>query len=128
MNDYKGIVPYLFYDDVERALDWYNDMFGFQEIGRWTDDQGKVHNAEMKVGNSEIWLDGSGRLKIDDDRPLWVGVWVEDVDAIYDRLRAKGIACEKPVTREFGVRMLNVEDGMGHLWGFIRRVETEAAS
>lgn len=70
-DQYGGIVPYLFYDDVEHALDWYSDMFGFQEIGRWTDDQGKVHNAEMKVGNSEIWLGGPGRLKKDDDRPLW---------------------------------------------------------
>lgn len=24
--------------------------------------------------------------------------------------------------REFGVRMLNAEDGMGHMWGFIKRI------
>ena len=29
---------------------------------------------------------------------------------------------ETPVTRDFGVRMLTVDDGMGHLWGFMRRV------
>ena len=121
-KQYKGIVPYLFYDDAEAAIDWYGEIFGFEEIGRSTNDEGKIQNAEMRVGNTEIWIDGSGRLKKEDDRPIWVGVWVEDVDAIYENVREKGIECEEPITREFGVRMLNVDDGMGHLWGFIKRV------
>ena len=119
---YKGIVPYLFFDDAEQALRWYSDVFGFVEIGRWLNDDGKVQNAEMKVGDTEIWLDGSGSLQMTDDRPIWIGVWVDDVDAIYKKVRNKGIECEEPVTREFGVRMFNIDDGMGHLWGFIRRV------
>lgn len=119
---YKGIVPYLFFDDAEAALEWYADKFGFIEIGRWLNDDGKVQNAEMKVGTTEIWLDGSGRLDKQDERPLWVGIWVEDVDAIYEQVRSRGITCEEPVTREFGVRMLNIDDGMGYLWGFIKRV------
>ena len=121
-NDYKGIVPYLFYDDAEAAMIWYERVFGFEEIGRWKDESGKIHNAEMRVGNTEIWLDGSGRRKDTDDRPTWIGVWVDDVDVVYARIQAAGVACDPPVEREFGVRMLNVADGMGYLWGFIRRV------
>jgi len=121
-DEYSGIVPYLFYDDVEAALGWYTRVFGFEEIGRWTNDEGQIHNAEMRVGSTELWLDGSGRRLDQEERPHWIGVWVDDVDVIYQRIREAGVECEPPVTREFGVRMLNVPDGMGHLWGFIRRV------
>ena len=118
----SGVVPYLFYDDAEAAMDWYARVFGFEEIGRWRGDDGKVHNAEMRIGSTELWLDGSGARKEADARPHWIGVWVDDVDAMFERVKDAGIACEPPVDREFGVRMLSVEDGMGHLWGFIRRI------
>ena len=121
-ESYNGIVPYLFFDDAEVAIDWYVANFEFEEIGRWTNDQGRVQNAELRVGPTEVWIDGSGKLKKDDERPIWIGVWVDDVDLIYERVRKKGVACEPPVTREFGVRMLNIDDGMGYLWGFIKRV------
>ncbi len=120
-DQYKGIVPYLFFDDAEAAMAWYSRVFGFEEIGRWANDDGKVQNAEMRVGSTEIWLDGGGARHYEDDRPTWIGIWVDDVDAIYEQVRSAGVACEAPVDREFGVRMLTVADGMGHLWGFIRR-------
>lgn len=120
-TQYHGIVPYLFYDDVETAMEWYARVFGFEETSRWTNDTGKVLNAEMRVGNTELWLDGSGRRKDSDERPTWIGIWVDDVDAVYEHVTAAGGACEPPVTREFGVRMLNVNDPAGYLWGFIRR-------
>ena len=122
-TDYRGVVPYLFYDDVESAMAWYTRVFGFDEIGRWHNDEGKIQNAEMRIGDTELWLDGSGaRATTTDPRPHWIGAWVEDVDAVYNRVRAAGVACEAPQDREFGVRMLNVDDGMGHLWGFIKRI------
>ena len=119
---YRGIVPYLFYDDAAAAMDWYGRVFGFEDIGRWPNAEGGVANGEMRVGETELWLDGSGARSDQDERPQWIGVWVDDVDVMYDRVRAAGIACDPPVDREFGVRMLTVPDGMGYLWGFIRRL------
>lgn len=121
-DHYQGITPYLFFDDAEAAINWYRDNFGFEEIDRWTDDNGKVANAEMRVGQTEIWLDGSGKQKRHDTRPVWIGIWVDDVDAVFEKITANGVECDPPVTREFGVRMLNVDDGLGHLWGFVKRV------
>lgn len=123
-NQYQGIVPYLFYDDAAAALDWYTRVFGFTEIGRWTNEAGVVQNAEMRVGDTELWLDGSGRRQETDQRPAWVGVWVTDVDRVYQSIQEAGVNCDAPVDREFGVQMLNVEDGMGYLWGFIRRIKS----
>lgn len=120
--NYQGIVPYIFVDDAEVALEWYSRVFDFKGIGRWPDESGKIRNAEMKVGDTEVWIDGSGQLNKQDDRPIWIGIWVDDVSAIYERLKSQGVNCDPPVDREFGVRMLTVDDGMGHLWGFIKRI------
>ena len=68
-SQYKGIVPYLFYDDADAAMAWYARVFDFKELGRWSDAEGKVQNAEMQVGTTELWLDGSGRRKDGDERP-----------------------------------------------------------
>ena len=122
----QGIVPYLFFDDAEAAMEWYARVFGFEDIGRWTNDAGLLQNAEMRVGNTEIWMDGGGRQRFQDgeDRPQWIGVWVDDVDGMYELIKAAGVDAEPPVTREFGVQMLSVPDPFGYLWGFIRRVAT----
>ena len=37
-EQFKGVVPYLFYDDAAAAIDWYTKVFGFEERGRWADD------------------------------------------------------------------------------------------
>ena len=122
---FSGIVPYLFFDDAAAAMDWYARVFGFEDIGRWENDAGGVQNGEMRVGNTEVWLDGGGRqlfTREGDDRPQWIGVWVDDVDAMYERIKTAGAEAEPPVTREFGVQMLTVPDPFGYLWGFMRRV------
>jgi uncharacterized glyoxalase superfamily protein PhnB len=119
------IVPYLFYDDVEAALDWYARVFGFVELGRWAKD-GKVHNAEMTVGGSELWLDGGGRRFFDKDgepASQWIGVWVDDPDAMYARVKDAGVAVDPPQDQSYGVRTLTVKDPEGYSWGFMRRIE-----
>jgi len=122
-NEFKGVVPYLFYDDAEAAIEWYTRVFGFTELSRWTNDQGLIQNAEMSIGSTELWLDGSGRRQDNDARPTWIGVWVESVNTIYERVKNADVECDPPIDRDFGVRMFNVGDGMGHLWGFIRRIQ-----
>ena len=120
-----GFVPYLFYDDVPAALAWYRRVLGFVERERWTDGEGRVTNAEMTAGDTELWLDGGGRRWFDaDGKParMWIGLWVDDVDAAYERVTAAGEQVEAPVDREFGVRMLTVGDPFGYQWGLMKRI------
>ena len=90
----QGLVPYLHYDDAGAAIDWLARVFGFVEKARWLDANGRVTNAEMLVGNQELWLDGSGDgwwAKKGRGPEQWIGVWVDDVDAMYERVRAAGV-------------------------------------
>lgn len=124
-SPYLGIVPYLFFDDADPAMDWYQEVFGFEELGRWRDDAGKTHNGEMRVGSTELWVDGTGARLDTDPRPTWIGIWVDDVEAAYERILKANITCEPPVEREFGVEMITVPDPFGYLWGFMRRIPLE---
>jgi uncharacterized glyoxalase superfamily protein PhnB len=86
------------------------------------DDDGKVMNAEMRAGDGEFWLDGGGKPATASQRPIWIGIWVDDVDAVFRQVQAAGLGVDPPVDREIGVRMLNVRDPMGYEWGFMKRI------
>ena len=120
-----GTVPYVYCTDAGAVSDWCVEVLGFVERGRWKDDDGKVANIELEVGNgSELWLDGGAAPDWKEQRgvPQWCGFFVEDVDAFHRDLVARGHEVDDPVTREFGVRMLTVTDPEGHLWGFVQRL------
>jgi uncharacterized glyoxalase superfamily protein PhnB len=120
---FSGITPYLHYDDIAAALEWLTRVFGFVEKGRWLDDSGRITNAELSVGSTELWIDGApdwwksrGRRPED-----WIGVWVNDVEAMYDRVISAGVDSKRPETKFYGVRVLQVRDPQGYLWGFMER-------
>ena len=46
-------------------------------------------------------------------------VWVDDFDAMYQRVLAAGVSAEPPEDRPFGARMLQVKDAEGYTWGFM---------
>jgi uncharacterized glyoxalase superfamily protein PhnB len=120
---FSGITPYLHYDDISAALDWLTRVFGFVEKGRWLDDSGGITNAELSVGSTEVWIDGAPDWwKSKGRRPEeWIGVWVNDVDAMYARVTTTGVDTTPPETKFYGVRVLQVRDLEGYVWGFMER-------
>jgi uncharacterized glyoxalase superfamily protein PhnB len=121
--EFAGITPYLHYDDVAAMIEWLTRVFGFTEKGRWVDAQGTVRNAELCVGNTEVWLDGDPQWwKQKGRRPEeWIGVWVDDVDAMFARVKAAGVALEAPENKFYAIRVFQVTDPEGYTWGFMQR-------
>lgn len=122
---FRGFIPYLFVTDAGAMSDWYARVFGFVERSRWTGENGIVENVEMAAGDGELWLDGGQA------RPAqqWIGVWVDDVEAMYARVREEaGQDVEPPIDRPWGVRELTVTDPEGYQWGFLRRHDTEGSA
>ncbi|HEX5480172.1 MAG TPA: VOC family protein [Dehalococcoidia bacterium] len=120
-----GFVPYLHYDDVPPVLEWLARVFGFVELKRWPDESGVVRNAEMRFGDTEVWLDGSpGWWETRGGKPDgWIGVWVDDVDAMYARVKGAGVEPDgPPEDKPYGVRVFSVRDPGGYSWGFMRRI------
>ena len=123
MVKFEGITPYLHYEDAGAALEWLEGVLGFEEIARYVDDDGRVREAEMHVGDQQIWM--SGR-----DSGFWDGkgrgpeqltlIWVDDVDAHYARVKAAGVDAKPPEDKSYGVRAYNVTDPEGYEWGFMQ--------
>lgn len=113
------VIPVLVYPDVRAAVAWLTDVFGFTERLRIGED----HRAQMRIGadGAVIVADTYG-----DRRPPEPGaethlvkVRVEDVDAVFERIRAHGATVlEEPIDRPYGERELTVEDLAGHRWQF----------
>ena len=124
MPSFAGLTPYLHYDDVVAMSEWLVRVFGFEELRRWPDESGQVRNIELRVGTTELWLDGDpGYWTPRGGKPDgWLGVWVDDVDAMAARVQAAGVTAGPPENRPWGVRELQVKDPEGLTWGFIKRV------
>jgi uncharacterized glyoxalase superfamily protein PhnB len=120
----RGVIPYVFCADPGAVADWCVDVLGFVERERWPDETGVVRNVELMVGDSEVWLDGPVPDWRDKSGGLgsWVGLLVDDVDAIHDRLVAAGVELDPPRTRDHGVREITITDPEGHGWGFVQRL------
>lgn len=126
---FRGITPYLHYDDIVPIIEWLTSVFGFVEKGRWVDAKGTVTNAELVAGPTEVWLDGSPHWwETRGRRPEeWIGVWVDSVDAMYERVKAAGLQPKPPEDKFYAVRMLQVTDPAGYTWGFMERAPYLAA-
>ena len=120
-----GAIPYVYCADVGLIADWCVEVLGFTERGRWFNDEGVATNVELIAGRSEIWLDGPVPDWKDRAGGLatWIGLLVEDIATVATEIRARGHQPPSPVDRQFGVRMLTVEDPEGHQWGFVQRLE-----
>lgn len=122
MEQRSGLVPYLFYDDVAAMIDWYKRIFGFVERARYTDEDGALETPR--------WL--SAARIVDGREPpagweakavLWIGVWVDDPDKMYEKIRAHGVEIDPPEDKPYGVRSAGtVRDPEGYSWGFMRRL------
>ena len=120
---FQGLTPYLHYDDLPAMITWLTRVFGFIEKGRWVNESGAVTNAELLAGSTEVWLDGDPDWwKSRHRRPEeWLGVWVSDVEAMHKRVTAAGVSVSPPEAKFYGVRVLQVTDPEGYVWGFMQR-------
>jgi PhnB protein len=117
------IAPYLLYEDGAAAIDFLTNAFGFEEVMRMEDDRGSVNHAEMKLGEDSVMLGDPG----DDYRnprnaahyTALVHVYVDDVDAHFERAKAAGAEIVmEPTDQEYGDRRYDAKDPEGHFWSF----------
>ena len=105
------------------ALAWLGDAFGLEEHLRWTDENGVVRHAEMRVGSAFVELSGGSE---DQPTPKALGaasgalvVLVDDVGAHLAHARSRGVdIVSEPEDRPWGLRQYTAEDPDGHRWEF----------
>jgi PhnB protein len=126
--EYPTITPYFYYEDAAAAMDWLVKAFGFEERLRIENDQGRVNHGELKLGDGLVMVGepGSGYEnpnKRGGRATAGVNVYVDDVDAHFERAKAAGAKInEEPADQDYGDRRYIAEDLEGHDWFFAKRL------
>lgn len=114
------IAPYLLYEDGAAAIEFLTNAFGFAEHMRM-EDGGVVNHAELRLGDDSVMLGQPGE---DFKNPRNAGhvtalvhIYVDDVDAVYERAKAAGAEIVmEPTDQEYGDRRFDAKDPEGHFW------------
>jgi PhnB protein len=122
-DGYHTLTPFLTVRDAIRAIEFYKQAFGAQERGVMKGPDGKVMHAELKIGDSIIMLSDEfpefGALSPQSSGGAGMGlhIYVDGVDAAFDRAVNAGAQVEMPVTDQFwGDRYGKLKDPFGHKW------------
>jgi uncharacterized glyoxalase superfamily protein PhnB len=112
---FTTITPYL---RVREAglVDFLTRVFGAVETSSTQGSAGGTHR-EVRIGNSMIMIGEGGREGTVPFRPAELHVYVEDVDAAFQRaLAAGGTSLGEPTDRPYGERAGFVRDAFGNHW------------
>ena len=127
---YPRVTPYLSVDGAGAAIDFYTTVLGASERVRMPAPDGKVGHAELMIGDSVIMLAdefpdmGAPSPRSLGGTPVTMNVYVEDVDAVYERAMQAGAKALGPVQDQFyGDRSGQFEDPFGHRWNVATHVE-----
>ncbi|HXY02865.1 MAG TPA: VOC family protein [Terriglobales bacterium] len=120
---FHTVTPSLFVRNARQAIDFYKKALGAEETVCMTGPDGKIGHAEIKVGDSFIFLS--------DENPTWgtkspqslggatggLYLYIEDVDKSFQRALDAGGQLKMPVTDMFwGDRLGSFVDPFGHNW------------
>jgi uncharacterized glyoxalase superfamily protein PhnB len=128
----------LSYEDVDAAVDWLTNAFGFKERGeRYSEPDGRVTHAELELGGAVVMLGWPGpdyrspgsHADSCEQARRWlqpanvvdgVLVYVDDVDSHYERARAAGATILTEPADETPGRLYKAGDLEGHRWMFMQ--------
>jgi PhnB protein len=129
-DGYPQVTPYLFVDGAQAAIDFYTSVLGATERMRMPGPGGKIAHAELQLGDSLLMVAdefpemGGRSPRTVGGSPVIVSLYVEDVDAVFERAVGAGATVVRPVETQFyGDRAGQFEDPFGHQWSVATHVE-----
>lgn len=128
------VTPYLCARGAAAALAFYKDAFGAEETYRFTGDDGRIGHAEMRIGETILYLSDEwepyGVLS-----PLTLGgnsvslsISTPDADAVFERAIAAGAKVERPLADEGFGRSGWLVDPFGHRWNIVAPKEASSGA
>jgi len=129
-EEFHTITPQLVVSGVAKAIDWYTEALGANELLRNTAPDGKsIMHSELLLGDSRFFVvdefqgSMSSPLRLG-GTPVTLHLYVEDVDDLFDRAVAAGASVIMPVADQFwGDRYGMLSDPFGHRWSIASRIE-----
>jgi PhnB protein len=127
---FHTITAYLVVNNGADAIEFYKKAFGAKEILKHATPDGKILNAQLRIGDSMIML--SDEFPGSDTRsPAALGtstvtlhIYTKDVDKLWNQATAAGARIMMPLNNQFwGERYGQLADPFGHRWSLSQQVK-----
>ena len=127
-DGYHSVTANLVINGASKAIDWYKQALGAQELYRMPGPDGRLMHAEIKIGDSVVMLTdempemgGKGPLTVG-GTPVSLMIYCKDCDALFNRAVGAGASVRMPLEDAFwGDRWGMVTDPFGHVWSVATR-------
>jgi uncharacterized glyoxalase superfamily protein PhnB len=127
---FHSVTPSLVVRDAPRAIEFYKRAFGAQELVRMPGPDGKIMHAEIKIGDSIIFLgEENPQMAIKSPQTLGgasgtLNIYVQNVDETFKQAVSAGGRETMPVADQFwGDRYGTLVDPFGYTWGIATHKE-----
>ena len=127
-DGFHSLTPSLICRETPKAMEFYKRAFGATEISRFAGPDGKIMNAQMRIGDSIFMLteenlewEAKSPLSLSGS-PVSIQIYVEDTDKVFNTAVAAGATVSMPVEDMFwGDRWGSITDPFGHRWAIATR-------
>lgn len=113
------VMPIVAVPSVDDVRNFYVDTLGFSHQMGVVGKDGQLDFVTLMLGEARVmFLRGPAGKSADGKQPVEIYLEVEDVDALHDRLKKKGVTLSDPLKLQWwGDRTFKVRDPNGYeLW------------
>lgn len=114
-QDYNSVSVYLMSAEPEALIDFLSAAFGARLLRRFDRPDGTLAHAEVQIDDTVVML--GGKSVETPPFPVWLHVYVPDVDETYRRaLAAGGRSVQQPAKGDDPDKRGGVMDPAGNTW------------
>lgn len=117
---FHTITPYLAVHKVMELIEFVKQAFDAEGAVYGVGSEGGLH-SEYKIGDSFVMIGGGGNWK-GEPKLTALHLYVDDVDASYERAIAAGAKAMNPPIEAHGERVASVQDVAGNEWYLAKRL------
>jgi uncharacterized glyoxalase superfamily protein PhnB len=112
---HSTVSVYLMADRPQEVIDFVTGVLGGSVLMRLDREEGSLMHASLSIGDSVVMLGSAGEAF--PGFPVWLHVYVPDVDATYRRALERGAEpVQEPSQKGDGDRRGGIKDPAGNTW------------
>jgi PhnB protein len=127
---FHSVTPYMAIRDANAAVDFYRRAFGAELTMKLTMPDGKLAHAEIRIGDCQVMMSeeneewGNKSPQSLGGSPVFMMIYVDDVDSAFAKALAAGATQVRPVADQFyGDRSGTLKDPFGYQWTLSTHIE-----
>ena len=127
-SGFRTLTPDLVVSNGSEAIEFYKKAFGAKELSKNPLPDGKIMNAQLKIGDSIVMLSdefpgGLRSPKSIGGTPVRIHIYTKNVDKLWEQALSAGATVTMPLDNQFwGDRYGQISDPFGHYWSLSQRV------